>query len=53
MTTIVDNEFQSQPCPAIHYTYMDRMEQSSCGELTVLIQNTLDGGVKCWDLKQK
>eukprot|EP00956_Cyclotella_meneghiniana_P034400 scaffold104521_cov36-Cyclotella_meneghiniana.AAC.1 len=46
-----DNEFQSQPCLDIQYTYLDALEQSSCCEATALIQNTFNDGVKRGDLK--
>ena len=36
---VVDDEFKSQPCKTIHYTYGERMERLRCCELPKSVQN--------------
>ena len=38
MALVVDDEFQSQPCKTIHYTYDERMEELRCCELPKSVQ---------------
>ena len=35
---VVDDEFKSQPCKTIHYTYGERMEELRCCELPKSVQ---------------
>ena len=46
VVTIVDAEFQSQPCVIIHYTHDETLEESSCCQLRELVQTHLIFGVK-------
>ena len=44
--TISDNQFHSQPCLTIHYTYDETLEGSSCCQLLELVQTHLIFGEK-------
>ena len=38
VVTIIDTQFQSQPCLNIYYTYDETLEASSCCQLPELVQ---------------
>ena len=51
--TIVDNEFQSQPCLAICYTCDETLEQSSCCDMDASNQTHTNLGVEKWGVPVK
>ena len=49
--SLLDNEFQSQPCPIIHHTHDETLEQFRCNGVDTMDPNTRNLGAESGDHK--